>query len=248
MKKAICLLDCLIGLAVLLSAAFAGEVFASEIQAGEIVGGEIRGRILIARSLTKKRVTVPVYQLRGIALAANDEGKRAIHERPVDEMSRTAVYLEGARQGAAAPPVELILTQKNKRFDPELMIVPVGSTVSFPNGDPIFHNVFSLSKARQFDLGNYPQGDTRLVRLDQTGIVQVYCHLHTDMNAAIVVAPSRWFAQPEEDGSFEFSGLEAGDYTVVVWHKSAGFFRKKVRVPETGTVSVSLTIPLAEGD
>jgi len=233
MKKAICLFDCLIGLVVLLSPAFAGEIF----------GGKIRGRILVTRTLTKKRVTVPVYQLRGIALPAPDEGKRTI-----DEMSRTAVYLEGAQDTPAGAPVERTLTQKNKRFEPELMVVPAGSTVSFPNEDPIFHNVFSLSKAGQFDLGNYPEGDTRFVKLDQAGIVQVYCHLHSDMNAAIVVAPAGWYTQPEADGAFDFSGLEAGDYTVVVWHKSAGFFRQKVRVPETGSVSVSLTIPLAEGN
>jgi len=228
MKKAICLFDCLIGIAMLLSPAFAGE---------------IQGRILITRSLTKKRVAAPAYELRGIALPTQNEGKRSI-----DEMSRTAVYLEGAQHGPAAPPVELTLTQKNKRFDPELMIVPAGSTVSFPNGDPIFHNVFSLSRASQFDLGNYAEGDTRLVKLNQAGIVQVYCHLHTDMNAAIVVAPTGWFAQPEADGAFDFSGLEAGEYTVVVWHKSAGFFRQRVHVPETGKVSVSLTIPVAEGN
>lgn len=233
MKKVIYLLGGLIGLGALLGPALAGEVFA----------GEIRGRILITRSLTKKRVTVPVYQLRGIALPAQREGKQ-----PIDEMSRTAIYLEGGRNAPTTPPVALTLTQENKRFEPELMIVPVGSTVSFPNGDPIFHNIFSLSKASQFDLGNYPQGDTRLVKLDHAGIVQVYCHLHTDMNAAIVVAPSGWFAQPEADGGFDFSGLEAGDYTVVVWHKSAGFFRQRVHVPESGTVSVSLTIPLAEGN
>ena len=238
MKKGICLLSCWIGLAMLLSPAFAREIFA----------GEIQGRILITRNLTKKRVTVPVYQLRGIALPTNDEAKQANDGQVNDEMSRTAVYLEGAQRMPSAPPVKLTLIQKNKRFDPELMIVPVGSTVSFPNGDPIFHNVFSLSKASQFDLGNYPEGDTRLVKLDQAGIVQVYCHLHTDMNAAIVVTPTRWFARPEADGTFDFSGLEAGEYTVVVWHKSAGFFRRKVQVPETGKVSVSLTIPLAEGN
>ena len=233
MKKATLILDGLLVLAALLRPAWAGE----------ILGGKIQGRILITRTLTKQRVAVPVYQLRGIALPTQDQRTHS-----VDEMGRTAVYLEGASPAAAAPPVEMTLTQKNKRFEPELMIVPVGSTISFPNGDPIFHNVFSLSHARQFDLGNYPEGDTRLVKLNQAGVVQVYCHLHTDMSAAIVVAPNGWYAQPEPDGAFEFSGLAAGDYTVVVWHKSAGFFRRRVHVPETGAVSVSLTIPLAEGN
>lgn len=205
------------------------------------LAGEIRGQILITRTLTKKRVSVPTYYLRGIALAADAPSKE-----PVDEMGRTAVYLEGpaAIPPVPPPPVKRTLTQKNRRFDPEMMIVPAGSTVSFPNGDPIFHNVFSLSSASQFDLGNYPAGETRLVKLDKAGVVQVYCHLHSEMNAAIVVTPTGWYAKPTADGGFDFMDLPAGDYTVVAWHKSAGFFRKRIRVPEAGAVDVSMTIPI----
>jgi hypothetical protein len=84
------------------------------------------------------------------------------------------------------------------------------------------------------------------VKFDKPGIVQVYCHLHPDMNAAIVVAPSEWYALPDVQGNFSFSSLPPGHYQVVVWHKSAGFFRRQVEVTEQGTVELSIEIPIQE--
>jgi hypothetical protein len=125
-----------------------------------------------------------------------------------------------------------------------MVVVPVGSTVSFPNSDPIFHNVFSLSRVRKFDLGFYPEGQTRLVKFDKPGVVQVYCHLHPDMNAAILVVPNAWYTRPDEKGAFAFSGIPIGTYQMVVWHKAAGFFRKEIQVSEGTPTKVSMEIPL----
>jgi hypothetical protein len=125
-------------------------------------------------------------------------------------------------------------------------VVPVGSTVSFPNFDPIFHNVFSLSKAKSFDLGYYPAGQTRTVKLERAGVVQVYCHLHPQMTAAILVAPNAWHTKLQTDGTFSLSGIPAGTFTVIAWHKSAGFFRRTVQVSEAGSVEVDFTIPIRE--
>jgi plastocyanin len=200
--------------------------------------GDVRGQLVISRTLTKKKVIVPNYQMRG-----------PIVSPPVQEISeykRLAVYLEGASGETPASPGSATLLQENQRFDPEVIVVPVGSTVSFPNGDPIFHNVFSLSPVRPFDLGYYPEGETRTVQFDKTGVVQVFCHLHADMSAAIVVAPTRWHGQPDGNGAFLFADVPAGSYQLIVWHKSAGFFRRRVTVPAEGAVSVSMEIPLQE--
>ncbi|MBI4461143.1 MAG: hypothetical protein HY648_13940, partial [Acidobacteria bacterium] len=143
-------------------------------------------------------------------------------------------------------PATVEIVQRNQEFEPELLIVPVGTTVSFPNHDPIFHNIFSLSKARQFDLGYYPEGETRKVKFEKPGIVQIYCHIHSDMSAAIVVAPGRWYAQPGQDGAFVLRDVPAGNYQIVVWHKSAGFYRKAVQVSESGAATVSFEIPVME--
>src|SRR5437667_5024622 len=114
--------------------------------------GDINGHILITKTVTKKRVTLPAYPLRDVSLPFQQKDSFSF-----DELSRLAVYLEGPTLDSATP-VSAKLIQQNIRFDPEILVIPVGSTVSFPNSDPIFHNVFSLSKLKQFDLGYYPAG------------------------------------------------------------------------------------------
>ena len=202
--------------------------------------GEIKGHVLISRRLTKPRVSVPSYQIRGpSALPPGAPLTLA------DEFKKTTIYLETA-SAIPGPPVAASLSQKGQRFEPGIVIIPVGSSVSFPNQDPIFHNVFSLSPARQFDLGYYPAGQTRELKFDQAGIVQVYCHLHPDMNAVIIVVPTPWYLQPDASGSFSFPSLPAGPYTVVVWHRSAGFFRRSVEVSDQNVVDLSFEIPVQE--
>jgi plastocyanin len=200
-------------------------------------GGEIVGRVVISRPLTRKKVSVPNYQMHGPVLS--------VPPQDVDEYRRVVIYLETA---PATPPqaVRALLTQKHQRFDPEVLIVPVGSEVSFPNEGPIFHNVFSLSPVQKFDLGYYPESDTRTERFERPGVVQVYCHLYPDMSAAIVVAPNQWFTTPDRSGSFHLSEVPPGAHQIVVWHKSAGFFRRSIEVPEQGAASLSIEIPIKE--
>ncbi len=163
----------------------------------------------------------------------------------VSEFQKVVVYLEGIHL-AAAEPVSARLDQKDAHFTPDLLVVPVGSTVSFPNLDPIFHNVFSLSKARQFDLGYYPAGQTRTVRFDKAGVVHVFCHLHSNMSAAVVVVPNKYFAMPGPQGEFAIPDVPAGEYHLVAWHKANGFARQVVVVAEHGETAVTLRIPIKE--
>ena len=93
--------------------------------------------------------------------------------------------------------------------------MPVGSTVSFPNNDPVFHNVFSLSNSKSFDLGNYPKGHTRTVTFTKPGIVFVNCHLHPNMSAAILVSPNQWSTKADKAGHFKLQDVPPGKYTVV---------------------------------
>jgi plastocyanin len=227
-RPALLLIGCLILGAVL-------DVVASE--------ENISGQLVITRTLTKQRVVLPAYQDRGVALHKHEE----VSAKPVNEWERVVVYLEGDRAPRATP-VTATMTQHGEHFDPEILIVPAGSTVSFPNADPIFHNVFSLSKVREFDLGFYPAGETRSVKFDKPGIVQVYCHLHPEMNASILVVPNAWYTRPTSQGAFSFTGIAAGSYQVVAWHRSAGFFRKQIQVPQNGTVKVSMEIPIGANE
>jgi plastocyanin len=211
---------------------------------GETVGGSI----VIKKPLTRRRVTAPVpFYERGpvVALAADTDDDPIAFER-----SRVVVYLEGRAPSMAAmnPPAIAAIEQQNRRFTTETLVIEAGSKVSFPNSDPIFHNVFSLSRPKVFDLGNYPQGETRMVTFNDPGIVYVNCHLHSNMTATIVVAPNRWNVKVSRDGSFELHGVPPGKYTIVAWHKAAGIFRKPVVVLADRRAHVDFVIPLEIGD
>jgi plastocyanin len=204
-----------------------------------LVGENVNGFILIRKRLTRQSVTSPVslYQ-RGPAVALGKDPE----EDPLGaERARVAIWVEGV---GSAHPLKLSMQQESRRFSPDLVVIPVGSTVSFPNMDPIFHNVFSLSKPREFDLGNYPKGETRNVKFPKPGIVYVNCRLHPDMTAAIVVAPNDWCARAERGGQFILHDLPPGDYTVVAWHKTAGFFRKRISIVAGQDTALEFFIPI----
>jgi plastocyanin len=205
-------------------------------------GGDVHGRALITRRLTKKALSPIVYNLRGTAMPVAPR-----EPDTVNEFDRMVVILEAEKEGprfSPKPPVTATIDQKGARFEPDMLVVPVGSSVEFPNSDPIFHNVFSLSKSRAFDLGFYPQGQSRTVKFDNPGVVQVYCHIHANMYAAIVVTASPWFERPAADGSFSFSNVPAGRYRLTAWHKIAGLHKVNVEVPEAGVADVTIRVPV----
>lgn len=201
---------------------------------------EIHGSVIIERRLTKAKVTAAASSYSrgvGVELQSDSSGDGLDFER-----SHVVIYLEGA---LGSKPVTATLEQKGRQFLPDLLVVPVGSTVSFPNLDPIFHNVFSLSKPKEFDLGNYPKDHTRTVTFAKSGVVFVNCHLHSNMSAVIVIAPNQWNTRSDAAGHFRISDVPAGNYTIVAWHKAAGFFRQPVTVIDSGSTPVSFFIPLA---
>jgi plastocyanin len=212
-----------------------------------ILAADITGTVVIERKLTKRKVTsaAELYQ-RGTPVPLLPEESDSL----AWERSHVAVYLEGPAP-SNAPVVSaatLSMGQQHRRFVPDLLVIPVGSVVSFPNFDPIFHNVFSLSKPKSFDLGNYPEGQTRMVTFRNPGIVFVNCHLHSNMAASIVIAPNQWSARVDPSGQFVLPSVPPGTYTLVAWHKTAGFFRHPVRVTEQGGAHVEFLIPLTESD
>ena len=221
--------------------AITGFVLGVLISEGGLYASEIEGTVIITRKLTKRRVTAPVssYQ-RGVTvdLPAAESSDALAFER-----SRVVVYIEG---DFPSKPENAVLEQKNRQFVTDTLVVPVGSTVSFPNRDPIFHNVFSLSKPKTFDLGNYPKDHTRTVEFNKPGIVFVNCHLHPNMAAAIVISPNQWSTKADATGGFALHEVPTGTYTVVAWHRAAGFFRQTVKVPRDHPAVVDFTIPLME--
>jgi plastocyanin len=203
------------------------------------VAGDVVGHALITKRLTKKALSPIVYNLRGAVPTPSLPSQ----SDPSTEFDRMVVVLEGAGSRPKLPET-VVIDQRNMRFDPDIVVVPVGSTVQFPNGDPIFHNIFSLSKTQPFDLGFYAQGQSRTVKFSRSGIVQVYCHIHANMYAAIVVTSSPWYARPGPDGSFSWTDVPAGHYRLTAWHKIAGLFKTEIDVPENGKVEPTIRIPI----
>src|SRR5271167_893419 len=167
--------------------------------------GDVQGHAIVTKRLTKKALAPVVYNLRGVVPAPSASSQT----EPASEFDRLIVVLEGTGSRPRAPET-VVIDQRNMRFDPDLVVVPVGSTIQFPNADPIFHNVFSLSRAQSFDLGFYPKGQSRSVKFTKEGIVQVYCHIHANMYAAIVVTSNTFYAKPAADGTFSWENVPAG--------------------------------------
>ena len=210
---------------------------------GALDAANIEGTVIVKRKLSNRAITASAgsYQ-RGAAVQLAVDAK----EDPLSfERRHVVIYLDGP---LGSKPVNAVMEQKNRRFAPDLLVVPVGSTVSLPNQDTIFHNVFSLSKPKIFDLGNYPKGETRDVTLTKPGVVFVNCHLHPNMGAAIFVTPNQWNTNANGAGHFQISDVPPGDYTLVAWHKAAGFFRQKIHVDKDDVTAIEFLIPFNETD
>jgi plastocyanin len=155
---------------------------------------------------------------------------------PVNELENVVVYLEGPVKAGEAPPprrsegIEPTIRQVNEAFVPQVLAIQTGQTVHFPNGDPFFHNVFSLSGARSFDLGRYPQNQVRSVKFNRPGIVKVFCHIHSHMNAVIRVFDHPYFSKAGGDGTFSIAYVPEGTYTLVAWHERLKLKRQVIRV------------------
>lgn len=201
-------------------------------------GGDVTVHAAITKGLSKKSLNPTAYSLRGTApptVAGRTE--------PVNEFDRIVMLLEGGSI-APKPPVMATIEQIDLHFEPDLIVLPVGSTVQFPNSDPIFHSVFSLSRAQAFDLGFYPRGQSRTVKFNRSGIVQVYCHIHANMYAAIIVTSSSWYGKPSAEGSLSWNDVPAGHYRVLAWHKVAGLHQTEIDVPASGIAEATIHIPV----
>jgi len=145
---------------------------------------------------------------------------------------------------APAPPKRVQMVQREKRFTPHILAIPVGSTVDFPNFDPIFHNAFSNFSGQPFDVGLYPPGSNRSVPFKTPGIVRVFCNIHPTMSAVIAVLSTPWFTVTPVSGKFTLANVPPGDYQLRIFHERAvpenlQALERRIRVPDAG-----LTLPL----
>jgi plastocyanin len=188
-------------------------------------------------------------RMRGVPIGTNAYAPRRItHQAPptVPEMRSVVVYLKDVPFTAALPATRTQIKQTEESFSPRVAAVTKGSTVDFPNFDPYFHNVFSLSGAGTFDLGRYPEGQSRSRQFTRPGLVKVYCHIHSQMSATILVLDHPYFAIPDEGGQFTIPQVPAGEYTLVGWHERVGEQTSRITVTSARSTRVSVSLPVGD--
>lgn len=195
--------------------------------------GKFRPVVQAAAALTLAAATWRAGDVRG-RLTVIDRG-----DHQAKDVGQAVIWLDGT---GPVQPVTVDITTADKEFSPHVLVVPVGSTVAFPNHDPFNHNVFSLSAEQPFDLGLYGRGQTRSVKLEHAGIIRVYCNVHAQMSALIVVRNGPHFAQPAGDGSFVLPQVPAGRYLLHAWHERAEDVAEPVEVPPGGLANVALQL------
>jgi plastocyanin len=206
--------------------------------------GRIEGSVVISTALVARRPRFRIYTDPGPgSIPPSDERTDSIAE-----LKNVVVYLgpEGSgRMLASSPdPEHAVMSQKDEIFRPHILPVTRGSVVDFRNDDDVYHNVFSLSRTRTFDLGRYPKGSSRSVTFNNTGRVDVYCHIHSDMSSVVLVLDNPFFTTPEPTGRFVIEGVPPGDYTIVGWHQRIKPVKQRIHVVAGQTTRTVFTIPL----
>jgi plastocyanin len=212
--------------------------------------------LLVALSLVASRagayavhgvVHVPAPPKDGPAFEPYPGQANSIPHHPLSPrgvMGDAVVYLESVPasvDSALLMPARVKLAQKDQCFVPRVVALPLGGSVDFPNLDPIYHNVFSVSPLRRFDLGKYPKGESRTVRFAKAGLVNVYCDIHSDMAAFIFVLPNRVFARPRPDGTWELPDVPQGRYTLCWWHPDFAGGRQVIEIGPNGAAAPELS-------
>lgn len=147
--------------------------------------------------------------------------------RSLPDNGGAVVWLKSLEAKAATPLAQsppsqhMRIVQKHKRFNPHVLAVELGTVVDFPNFDPFFHNVFSLYDGKRFDLGLYEAGGSRSVTFTHPGVCFIFCNIHPEMSAVVVVLDTPYFAVSSRTGEIRIDNVPPGRYSVAVWHERA---------------------------
>ncbi|MDB4908513.1 MAG: hypothetical protein JWO05_3297 [Gemmatimonadetes bacterium] len=213
--------------------------------------GSISGTVLLSSALASRRPEFRIYAEPGTGALTPKHPAVNV----AGEMKNLVIYLEASGSSDALASTARAdsarhgrIPQIEERFTPHVLPVMQGATVDFPNEDDVFHNVFSLSSAKAFDLGRYPRGSSKSVTFNRTGTVQVFCHIHGDMSAVVLVLPNPYFVSPDASGHYTLDGVPEGDYTIVGWHERARAVSKRIHVSAGHPATADFNIPVPPGE
>lgn len=194
--------------------------------AAAAAAGVLRGRVLVLNPLTASRPVAP--------------GAEPV---PPELRRQAVVFFETAPSEPGTPPVTRArMRQSHETFVPHLLALTVGSTVEFPNDDMTYHNVFSLSKPKHFDLGRYAAGKSKAVLFDKPGIVRVFCDIHSHMNAFILVFGHRFFAVTDADGRYRIDQVPPGSYDVTAWYEGISQQTQRVTITDRAPTDLDFSL------
>jgi len=168
-------------------------------------------------------------------------GSVKIEGAPVKNL---VVYIERVAQPAGTVPPPATVEQRNTQFAPGSLVVVAGQTVQFPNLDKFYHNVFSRSPGNEFDLGLYRAGASKSLHLDQPGEVEIYCNIHPDMAARILVLQNNLHTTVNGDGSYRLADVPPGQYTLVAWSPAHEPQKRAIDVKAGEAVRADFTLKL----
>jgi plastocyanin len=214
--------------------------------------GRIEGTVVISAALTARRPQFRIYSDPGAGGAPPPAPRDPLNA----EVRNVVLYLEGDSTALAGTPEQIAahrrgaISQRDERFAPHVRAVMRGGSIDFPNEDDVFHNVYSLSSAagsNGFDLGRYPKGASRAATFNKPGTINVFCHIHSEMSAIVLVLENPFFALPDENRRYVIDDVPEGEYTIVGWHERIKPITRRVRVIAGQTSPVDFNIPLPQG-
>lgn len=214
-------------------ARFVGALIALMLLVQTAAAGVLRGRIEFPRSGRSKQAVEP-------------------NPKPDPRFKDIVVYLDKipsaverqltSRWWFQAKPKPPRLLQSRQRFAPHVLAVAAGSQVVLQNADQVYHNAFSVSASKRFDLGRYAPGHLDTVLFDRAGVANLHCDVHPEELGFVVVCPNHAFARPDSLGRFELRKLAPGSYVLKVWHPRRRESKHQIEMPARGDLTVELKL------
>jgi plastocyanin len=191
---------------------------------------------------------VHLVALNGTALRSGAYPSRQVNRKTPDpsEIANVVVFVKDAPAEPVLPVTRASISQRDEAFVPRVTAITRASTIEFPNFDPYFHNVFSLSRGATFDLGRFRNGEKRERTFPHVGMIKVYCHIHSEMAATIMVFDHHLYATPAADGAFAIEGVPPGAYRLSAWHERIGETTQAVKVVAGESATVEFALPVVE--